>query len=320
MAIFANMRRVVPEKLIRLFTALFTLVLISFAATGCSSTGGQVEAKQYPVQVAPELVRADFVATNFAERRTNLTRAVLMPPDLAVTRATFWRTKSLRTNDAIALSQELQELVAGQLQQLGFVIVPPGTGTNASAPELTEARARLKRWMGEAPWGSSIFTVDTNAEESVGLGSAAKVLADDANADVLVCIKMWGTQTTFGHRARTFHATAAGLVGAVVGAGAAGAALYYATKENGVDGADGLGLLLLIPAGAAGGFIVFREVGWWITGGGTYEEGYPNRTGIQVALVEGATGKVLWANTETAGIYGTDFAPLVARLFFNFPK
>lgn len=315
------MRRNIPEKRIHALAALFALSLIAIVA-GCSTGSDQVQAK-HPGQFSPESERADFVRMDFAERRTNLIRAVLMPPDLEVTRATFWRTKSLHTNEADAIAGELTQLVAAHLQQQGFVIVTPQAATNEpvsneSAHEHAEAFVHLKEWMTIAPWGASIFSVDTN--EDTGLGSSAKILAEDAKADVLVCVKFWSVQTTFARRARSFHATAAGCVGAVVGAGAAGAAIYYAAKENGLDGADGLGLLLLIPAGAAAGFIAFREVGWWITGGGIYDESFPNRAGVQVAIVEASTGKVLWANTETVGSYRKNLDSLIARLFLNFPQ
>jgi hypothetical protein len=103
----------------------------------------------------------------------------------------------------------------------------------------------------------------------------------------------------------------------VAGAGGVLAAVYFSHSPSGGGGGE-IGYLA-VGAGVVG-FFVFKEVAWWITGGGSYEDSDAKSTTLQIAIVEGATGKVLWAHTETANSVGKSLDHLVAHVFMNFPQ
>lgn len=295
------------------------LAFIVLADAGCSSTGAGRQSKQEPGEVPGEFVRADYVRADFAAQRTSLIRVVVLPPQTEIARVTLWRTKTAHPGETSPVVERLKGLVEDQLRQLGFAVQSPFSKiAEAAVPatnEIAEARARLKQWMSSAPWGASRF--DVNDEESSNLGPSAKVLADAAQADAVVCVRLWSAETTFARRMRGYHATLAGCVGAVAGTGGVLAAVYFSHGSFSSGGGE-IGYLA-VGAGVAG-FFVFREVVWWITGGGSYEDSAAKSTTLQIAIVDGATGKVLWANTETVGSVGGNLDHLVARLFLNFPQ
>lgn len=325
----ANIGGVIPKtahpeaRKLLLHSALrwLALALVFVAGAGCSSTRQGGQSKLEPGEVSAELVRADYVRTNFAAQRTNFTRVVVLPPQTEIARMTFWRAKTAHPGETSPVVERVRGLVEDRLRQLGFAVQSPSVNISeaAAAPaagatnELAEARARLKRWMSSAPWGASKF--DVGEDESSDLGPSAKVFADAAQADAVVCVRLQSAETTFARRMRGYHATAAGCVGAVAGAGGVLAAVYF---THATSGGEAIGSLA-VGAGVAG-FFVFREVAWWITGGGSYEDSDANSATLQIAIVEGATGKVLWANTETAGSGGRNLDRLVARVFMNFPQ
>ena len=274
--------------------SLIAPILLALTAVGCASThlssGGKMQ--------------ADYVKPDFEERRTNLVRVAVMPPRVDILRLRFWRERKGSAREVAATSQKLQRAIAAQLKSNGFTVQP--ASTNGSA-DPAAARQRLDEWMSGLTW----------AEPQQDLGETAKVLADDAQADALVCVQFVRTRTTWQRRLRGYHTTAASWVGAAAGAGGVLAGLYFSHAE-GISGEGAAGLTII---GGVAGFFLFKETSWLITGGGDPDdEPLPNRAVLQIALVDGKSGEVLWSNSVTVESGSKDVDRMVADVFLNFPK
>jgi hypothetical protein len=267
-------------------------VLLALAATGCSTT-----------HYADRKTEPDYVRPDYAQRNTNLVRVVVIPPQVDILRLRFWRERKAGAREAAAVSLKLQRIIEAQLRYAGFVVQT--APANSLVP--TEARKRFDEWMNGLSWADSPET----------LGPTAKVLADEAHADALVCVRFDRTKTTWQRRIRGYHTTAASYVGAVAGAGGVLAAIYFSHAE----GVGGEGIAGLTLAGALGGFFLFKETSWLITGGGDPdEEPLPNRAVLHVAFVDGATGDVLWSNSAVVESGDKDPELMAANVFLNFPR
>lgn len=304
MARVAHIGGVIPDTTLRKARSFFatvttprfrlfgSVIFVVLAVAGCSTNNNYATRKAGP----------DFVRPDFAQRRSGSVRVAVMLPQVEIERLRFWREKKARPGETAAMALKVQKLIEAQLNRAGFAVQTASTNSTNTV----EARQRLDEWMNSLSW--------TSSPES--LGPTAKVLVDDAHADALVCVRFTRTKTTWQRRIREYHSTAASWVGAVAGAGGTLAGLYFSHANN----IEPEWVALLTIGGGVGGFFLFRETSWLITGGGDQDDPLPNRAVLDVAFVDGATGEVLWSNSAVVETGDKSPEPMAENIFLNFPQ
>jgi hypothetical protein len=287
-------RRLSPLSAVQLERLL--LVALLLVVPGCASKGHRAS------------VNPDFMHRQFQARRAKITRVAIVESQADIVLLSYYGRKSFLSNETATIQARLPVLIETQLQKHGF-IVERGVTETAERPgdtnQLSQARARVKEWMAAKPWRTDSFDA---WDAKTDLGSAATVLATNTGSDALVFVKLWGKKNT---RSRSDRENCVVALGVMVG-------LPLALPLGIIGGGRGF------DAGMGLGMAIGGGTGWLLTGAGRFfgdmaEYGFLNAATLQVVVVDGSTGEILWATTRNGRFEGEKLEKLVARVFAEFP-
>ena len=231
--------------------------------------------------------RPDFVHKEFSQRRPEIQRIWVMPPSVGIMLMRYSGKTTLLTNDTQAVCARLPQIINSQLFYRGFAV---------SAVQCTneDTIKEMQDWMSRKPWRKAVFSV--NRKKPINFAPTARSMSGELDADALLFVQVWGKKNTPGRDFRE------GLVTTLAGLGG------LAGAPGGVGGAEG-------------GFLVIGGTTWVLTGAGKLGEyGFFENATLQMVLVDGKTGDVLWAVTRREKFENEKLDTLVADAFKAFPK
>ncbi len=208
----------------------------------------------------------------FAERRAKISSVAVVPPEVEVIRVVFKGDNEPLPEDAARITTKLPDLIAGELRRRGFTVKDACLDEQhfGTAPDLrfqtTQAQQAFST--ASAQMYQTVAMKKPEAENCQStLGPGVNPLADHANVDALIFVKMGGFKKSGGEVAKDVAMTV----------------LFLA-----------IGAIVTQPTQGAG---------------------------IRIALVDGATGDVLWANVAgTSGDFeGAGLHKLIGETFKEFP-
>jgi hypothetical protein len=228
-----------------------------------------------------------FLHPQFSSRIANINRVeVIMQSPAEIGLMNYRGGIQPCTNESALVTARLPELIAAQLQQRGFVISSNSLVENIDSNVRAQAQCWMEQWR-----TSGRCVVASNGQSD--LSPEAKLLAAQAQADGVVLVRCWGKKNTEARQFREGVIESFGVCGGIAG------------LPGGQLGAE-MGCLLL--GGTA----------WLVTGAGTWGE-FGNAATVEVVLIEGTTGDVLWAATDYHDFIGPALEGLAAETFQTFP-
>jgi hypothetical protein len=208
----------------------------------------------------------------FADRRAKISSVAVVPPEVEVIRVVFKGDNEPLPEEASRISARLPDLIAAELRRRGFTVKDACLDEQhfGTEPDLRFQTTQAQQAFTTAS-GQMYRTVAMKKPEAENfqstLGPGVNPLADHADVDALIFVKMGGFKKSAGEVAKNVAVT---ILFAVTGA------------------------IVAQPTQGAG---------------------------MRIALVDGATGDVLWANVAgtTGDFEGAGLEKMIKGVFKEFP-